>query len=128
MLELALRLAVLACFGFLFLVYALYGALLAVSLVEGRRRRREHRMEDFETLLASRFTIPVSIVAAVYNEAPVIALSVRSFLEQDYPEHDVIVVNDGSTDETLERLIEAFALEPCELFRRRLFDTAEVRA
>jgi biofilm PGA synthesis N-glycosyltransferase PgaC len=128
MLELVLRLAVLTCFGFLLLVYALYGALLAVSLVEGRRRRREHRVEDFETLLASRFTIPVSIVAAVYNEAPVVEVSVRSFLEQDYPEHDVIVVNDGSTDDTLDRLIEAFALEPCELFRRRLFDTAEVRA
>jgi poly-beta-1,6-N-acetyl-D-glucosamine synthase len=58
MLHELLRWTVVACFAFLLTVYALYGGLLLASLVDGRRRRREHRAEDFETLLASRFTIP----------------------------------------------------------------------
>jgi len=53
---------------------------------------------------------------------------VTSLLDLDYPEHEVIVVNDGSSDETLERLAEAFELEPFELFARRVFHTEEVRA
>jgi cellulose synthase/poly-beta-1,6-N-acetylglucosamine synthase-like glycosyltransferase len=95
-----IRWSVVACVGFLLTVYALYTLQLVFAVVDGVIRNRERRVEDFELLAASRFTIPVSAVAAVFNEEPIVVASVRSLLAQDYPEFEVIVVDDGSTDGT----------------------------
>ena len=54
----------------------------------------------------------VSILVPAYNEAPVIIDSVSSLLKLDYTDHEVIVVNDASTDGTLESLIYSFKLKP----------------
>lgn len=115
--------AVVACLVYLVLVYALYAALLVFAGIEGALRSRQHASEDFETLERSRFTIPVSVVAPVYNEQSVVVSSTKSLLQQSYPEHEVIVVDDGSTDETFETLREVFDLEARDVFFRRLFET-----
>ena len=47
-------------------------------------------------------TSPVTIVVPVYNEEAVIASALRSLLALDYPAYDILVVDDGSTDRTLE--------------------------
>jgi biofilm PGA synthesis N-glycosyltransferase PgaC len=64
---------------------------------------------------------------AAYDEETVIESSIRSLLDFDYPEFEVVVVNDGSDDRTLECLREAFALEPYEVFVRHVFPTQPVR-
>jgi poly-beta-1,6-N-acetyl-D-glucosamine synthase len=124
----AIHVVVLVCLGYLALVYGSYFALSAVGLVENALRRKESAGQDYSTLAASRFTIPVSVILAAYNEESAISATVRSLLELDYPEFEVIVVNDGSTDGTLERLRADFALQPVETFVRRLIETAPVRA
>jgi len=116
------------CLGYLLLSNAVYVVLALIGAVENGVRRHESEAEDYDTLASSRFTIPVSVIVAAYNEASAIVSTVTSLLDLDYPEHEVIVVNDGSSDETLERLAEAFELEPFELFARRVFRTEEVRA
>lgn len=55
---------------------------------------------------------PISVIAPAYNEEATIASSVRSLLQLDYPEYEVIVINDGAKDRTLEVLKEEFSLEP----------------
>ena len=55
---------------------------------------------------------PISLVVPAYNEQMNIVESVHSMLSLEYPAYEVIVVNDGSKDETLKRLIEAFELVP----------------
>lgn len=57
---------------------------------------------------------PVSLIAPAYNEALTIEQSVRSLLSLRYPKIEVVVVNDGSRDETLKVLIEAFGLQPAQ--------------
>lgn len=57
-------------------------------------------------------TPPVSVIAPAFNEELSIVDSVQALLALQYPEHEVIVVNDGSKDATLARLIEAFAMRP----------------
>lgn len=59
----------------------------------------------------SDLSLPVSVIAPAYNEELSIVQSVRALLALEYPEHEVIVVNDGSKDATLQRLIEGFALQ-----------------
>jgi cellulose synthase/poly-beta-1,6-N-acetylglucosamine synthase-like glycosyltransferase len=114
---------VMACFIYLALVYALYTGLLFFAAIEGALRSRQHASEDFDTLEQSRFTIPVSVVAAVYNEQSVVVSSTESLLRLSYPEHEVIVVDDGSTDGTFETLRDVFDLEARDIFFRRLFET-----
>ncbi|MDO4929592.1 MAG: glycosyltransferase [Bacteroidales bacterium] len=58
----------------------------------------------------SPYTPGVSIVAPAYNEERTIVDNVNSLLLQDYPLFEVVIVNDGSTDKTLDKLIENFDL------------------
>lgn len=66
--------------------------------------------KEIEALLRSPLVPSVSVLAPAYNEAATIRDSVRSMLRLRHPKHEVIVVNDGSTDETLEALIDEFRL------------------
>jgi cellulose synthase/poly-beta-1,6-N-acetylglucosamine synthase-like glycosyltransferase len=53
---------------------------------------------------------PISIIAPAYNEQAIIVTSMRSLLQLNYPEFELVVVNDGSKDETLEVLKREFKL------------------
>jgi cellulose synthase/poly-beta-1,6-N-acetylglucosamine synthase-like glycosyltransferase len=72
--------------------------------------RRASRLREW-WLLTSEVTPPVTLLVPGYNEQATIVESVRSMLTLQYPELEIIVVNDGSKDETLARLIEAFDLK-----------------
>jgi cellulose synthase/poly-beta-1,6-N-acetylglucosamine synthase-like glycosyltransferase len=65
---------------------------------------------EIDALLKSPFVPSVSVLAPAYNEAATIRQSVRSMLALRHPRHEVIVINDGSRDETLDALIEEFRL------------------
>jgi cellulose synthase/poly-beta-1,6-N-acetylglucosamine synthase-like glycosyltransferase len=117
-----------ACFAYLVLVNVVAIAFLLIGAWENAVRKHDAESNDFETLESSRFTIPVSVIVAAYNEEVVIESAVRSLLDFDYPEFEVVVVNDGSPDGTLARLVEAFDLSPYEVFVRHIFDTQPVRA
>ena len=56
--------------------------------------------------------VPVSVIAPAFNEELSIVDSVKSLLSLEYPHHEVIVVNDGSKDDTLGALIRGFDMEP----------------
>jgi cellulose synthase/poly-beta-1,6-N-acetylglucosamine synthase-like glycosyltransferase len=58
--------------------------------------------------------LPVSVIAPAFNEELTIVESVKALLSLEYPHHEVIVVNDGSKDETVKALVEGFDLELCE--------------
>lgn len=117
-----------ACLGYLLLSNLVSLSFVLVGAIENGVRRRESGSQDYATLASSRFTIPVSVIVAAYNEGAVIERTVTSLLNFDYPEHEVIVVNDGSTDGTLEVLRDTYALEPYEVFVRRVFPSEPVRA
>lgn len=69
----------------------------------------------------SSYELPISLVVAAYNEESVIISSVRSLLALDYPEFEILIVNDGSKDGTLEILKKEFKLVPLPVaFRRRI--------
>jgi cellulose synthase/poly-beta-1,6-N-acetylglucosamine synthase-like glycosyltransferase len=104
-----------------------FALMLIGSALEHRYLTRQGQTEDYDMLSASRFTIPVSVIVPAYNESMVVESAVRSLLAFNYPEFEVIVVNDGSRDDTLEILRRVFNLERREMFYRKRFDTEPVR-
>lgn len=74
-------------------------------------RMRASRLREW-WLLTSEATPPVTLLVPGYNEEATIVESLRSMLTLRYPEYEIIVVNDGSKDRTLDCLIEAFGLRP----------------
>jgi cellulose synthase/poly-beta-1,6-N-acetylglucosamine synthase-like glycosyltransferase len=119
--------AYLVCLGYLAAITALFLLMLVVAAVENRVRAFETRLEDFDTLLESPFTIPVSIIAPAYNEEVCVTAAVSSLLALSYPEYEVILVNDGSGDGTLDRLQQDFDLKPIGTFYRKVLPASEVR-
>jgi cellulose synthase/poly-beta-1,6-N-acetylglucosamine synthase-like glycosyltransferase len=77
-----------------------------------RRYVRRLRSLDIEDLLGSAGMPPITLIAPAHDEEPTCVDAVRSLLTLRYGDFEVLFVNDGSTDGTLGRMIEAFALEP----------------
>ena len=71
---------------------------------------------------------PIALLAPAYNEAMTIAESVRSLLSLHYPGFEVIVINDGSRDETLQVLIDTFELRPIQRHYEQAIGHAPIRA
>ena len=76
--------------------------------------KREHRwMLGFESRINERwlFLPSISVVIPAFNEEDSVVASIKSVLKSRYPHIEVIVVNDGSADQTLVRVIDSFALQ-----------------
>lgn len=74
-----------------------------------QQRLQSHRLN---WLKEAPMTPPITIIVPAHNEEVSIRVAVRNLLDLDYPEIEVIVVNDGSADRTLEELREEFRLRP----------------
>jgi cellulose synthase/poly-beta-1,6-N-acetylglucosamine synthase-like glycosyltransferase/peptidoglycan/xylan/chitin deacetylase (PgdA/CDA1 family) len=94
-------------------VVLLFLARIVVLFAFARRHARLSRRRGFDGL----FTPPVSFVVPAFNEAVGIERAVRSFAASDYPELEVVVVDDGSTDGTAE-LVEGLNLSSVRLLRQ----------
>lgn len=109
----------------------LNGVYLSTSLFAfGALRRYALRLRslDLTELITSAGAPPITLIAPAYNEAVTCVESVRSLLGMEYPDYEVLVVNDGSSDETVERLTEAYELEPASRIPTATLATAPVRA
>lgn len=103
-------------------------AFLSVAWREVTRHLRRRHYDRVAGAFASPLTPAISILVPAFNEEPGIVESVRSLLGLRYPEITVIVVNDGSTDGTLQRLIEEFALKPVRREQKDGLPTERIRA
>ena len=102
-----------------------------ISIHSAIALRRSHNLQRYgrvTEMLSSRMAPPVSIVIPAYNEAVGIVDSVRSMSIVGYPKFEIVITNDGSNDDTLQKLIEAFSLEKVKIPYRPDIETAPVRA
>jgi len=117
---------------FVVLVYFLvvnggYLVLLVSSLLEMRRHLLLIADESRHLLLSSTLSPRISILAPAYNEEATIEVSLRALLALQYPSLEVIVINDGSKDRTIEVLKERFDLVPVKTIYQRRVETRQVR-
>lgn len=87
-------------------------ALLAILSLRGIIKfQRKNSYVDYTKMLQSPLAPGISVIAPAFNEGVTIISNVRSLLTLNYPRFEVIIVNDGSTDDTLTKLIDEFQLQ-----------------
>ncbi|MCQ5365684.1 glycosyltransferase [Anoxybacillus salavatliensis] len=123
-----IKLATMLVFFFMIAIILFYTFLLVVSLIQLRRMYELDEWEPYEEMLDVSYTKPISILVPAYNEEAGILATVRSLLSIEYPEYEIVVINDGSTDDTLERLKKDFDLIPIRRVIREQLKTKRVRA
>lgn len=113
--------------GYFVVLTLSYLLITAGSALEARRYYRRFTSVATARTLRSAHTPAVTICTSAYNEAETIVEAVRSMLSLRYPDHRVALVNDGSSDATLQRLIDAFELRQVDQVLRSDLPTARVR-
>lgn len=104
-----------------------YFVLLGVSTWVAFTQLWKSRFAGYQEIASSPIYPPISILVPANNEKLTIVETVRSLLNLEYPVHEVIVINDGSTDGTLETLVSHFGLRKVDLIYRPIIPTSQIR-
>jgi len=113
--------------SYFFLANGTYTLLMIISLGSVWLHNRRLTYQGLDELRESAVTPPVTILVPAWNEQEVIVDSIRSILRTDYPSLEVVVIDDGSTDSTLSRLLTAFRLVKMDLIYRPRLTTKSLR-
>ena len=119
-------------FNYLILLFAVFvmSSYVILAIISGFSLKvylRQNRFVNYKALLSLDSAPSVSLVAPAYNEARTIVENVKSLLAINYNNFDVIVVNDGSKDNSIEVLTAAFDLVKFEVNYNPQIPTKEVR-
>lgn len=119
--------------NYLFMFYSIsiisiYFSMCIVSLFVIKKYKKTNDSININTILASGDAEPsVTIIASSFNESPTIIPCVISLLNLEYNNYEVIVVNDGSTDDSLEKVITEFNLEKIDYIVNYKIETKKIR-
>ncbi len=119
--------------NWLFLVYltivnGFQGVQFLASAYELIRRRRAARLEIQGRVLSSKVAPRVSILVPAYNEGATIEQSLRALVTLAYPNLEIVVVDDGSTDDTLEVMRRSLGLQPSAVLYEPRLEMKEILA
>jgi cellulose synthase/poly-beta-1,6-N-acetylglucosamine synthase-like glycosyltransferase len=95
-----------------------YTMLMAISLYAVTLHSRFAAHTGYSDIADSPATPPITLIVPAFNEEGVITTTINALLRLEYPEKEIVVVDDGSTDGTLRRLISEFNLKRMDLIYR----------
>jgi len=93
---------------YLILGNTIYLVILILGYINSKKKFQDSFLSPLDIKKAPELLKPISILVPAYNEEKSIVDSVRTLCQLNYPIHEVIVVNDGSSDGTLKALLEGF--------------------
>jgi biofilm PGA synthesis N-glycosyltransferase PgaC len=93
------------------LIFTTYLILTIFSAITLRKYLRKNSYVDYNSIVASPLAPSLSVIAPAYNESETIIDNIRTLLSLYYNNYEVIIVNDGSKDDSLEKIIAAYELE-----------------
>ena len=104
-----------------------YAVLSVLSIIEIRLYLKRKRYTDYRAILISPYAPGITVIAPAFNEGSNIINNVHSLLSLNYSKFEVVIINDGSTDDTLEKLISEFELVAIEYAYNEKIITQPVR-
>ncbi|UJW59371.1 glycosyltransferase family 2 protein [Bacillus sp. A116_S68] len=122
---LTLILAVIAII-YMVTVGLIYLILFLIASSRIKKERFLNQEEYVEELASNKDTFPVSVLIPAYNEEVGIYTTVRSMLGLNYPQYEIIVIDDGSKDNTSGKVIEEFKMTEIDVALRKYFNTKDV--
>jgi poly-beta-1,6-N-acetyl-D-glucosamine synthase len=100
---------------YIMVISIVYIMLAVFSYFEIARYLGKNNDTNFRRILSSSIAPSISLIAPAYNEDKSIIDNIRSLLSIQYHKFEIIIVNDGSTDETLKKAIEKYQLVPVKI-------------
>jgi cellulose synthase/poly-beta-1,6-N-acetylglucosamine synthase-like glycosyltransferase len=119
---------VMGIFIYYILMHSVYFGLIVLGFIEQRRYHDGILIGDFRRIEESGLSLPVSVVISAFNEEKMIVSTVLSVMQLKYSEFEVIVVNDGSIDDTLATLIKHFDMFAVEVIYKKTLQIKPVHA
>lgn len=114
------------CMAFTVLLSVIYILQMIMSFIKVRKDSKSLLSNDYERYMYSDNLLPISLLIPAYNEEENVVQNIKSLLKMDYPNFEIIVVNDGSSDKTHEKIVEAFNLYQIESSQKVSIPTKEV--
>lgn len=116
----------------LFLLYGtavaiIYGWIGVYALGAVIRYKKENTFTDYSIIAANPNAPTFSLLAPAYNEGMTIVENVRSLLSLYYHNLEIIIINDGSKDDSIQKLIEAYELERVSFFVQGKIETNKIK-
>lgn len=99
---------------YVFIANSFYGVVLILGYINARKLFTKSKVNITKSNALKSGLMPISILVPAYNEEMTIQQSIMSMQKVVYPEFEIIVVNDGSKDDTVKVLIEKFDLKAVE--------------
>lgn len=99
--------------GWFYLIYLMvYASYLLVSVLFGAwQLYQKERRNQIRNELTHDYYMPISILVPAYNEEVTIVDNVKSLISLDYRLYEIVIVDDGSKDNTVKEVVEAFKME-----------------
>ncbi len=110
------------------IVMGSYFILGLISSFTANNYLKKNAFTDYLKILQSPEAPSVSVLAPAFNEEHSIIENVRSLLSIQYPNYEVIIINDGSRDRTLVKMIEEYDLEQVNFAVNPKLETEKVKA
>lgn len=120
------------CFNYFVLFYFLilntiYLILFVISLFAVLRFVKRTFFSDYIEIMQSEMTYPITVLVPAHNEEKTIVGTIKSLMMLNYSEYEIIIINDGSQDKTLETLVGAFEMRKLDKVYRRSIHTKPVK-
>lgn len=117
-----------AIFIYFVIVNFSYITLILFSYIQTKKSKEEATIFQLSGLFDTRLYKSISILAPAYNEEASIIESTRALLNLEFADYEVIIINDGSKDETLAKLIQHFQLKKIDRYVPKNLKTKPIKS
>ncbi len=113
--------------SFSIVIYSIYFLMGLLSMYKLVHYNKTNKMVDYSVLLSSPYAPGISVLAPAYNESKTIIDNIKALLAIQYGDFEVIIINDGSKDDSLEKVIREYQLEKVDYVVNYRIPTKQIR-